>query len=559
MSVIWTIVLVLAIAMVLGAILERFKQSAIIGYLLAGALIDPSALGLIAESQQAMLRGIADAGVALLLFTIGLEFNLGRLRKFGWTPWAMGSLQVFGTTALIAAVTLLWLPMPQAVSLGAVVALSSTAVVIRTLSDRAELDAVHGRQALGILLFQDVMVVPLMVLIAAINGDGSIAQVGVLLVKEIGLTVLLLAGFFVLTQYGMPYLVKWGLLSGANREVPVLFAIVSAGGAAFIAEEIGLSAALGAFVAGVMLGESVLATQIRADISGVKTVFVTLFFTSVGLLADPVWIIHNLEWVIPGVLILVSAKFLVVVASALALRLRIRDAVATGLTVSQIGEFSFVLLAAMSPGEELQNLLVAITIGSLFVTPFMIGSAEPAGRLVERLVKRGSTGRLVKHVVSQAASHASDMSHTVVIGFGPAGREVAERVHLAGRPVTVLDLNPQAIREALEQGFHGYVGDVTSAEVLAHAHVENAEAVVITLPDARIVAQVAERIRAMSASPLIIARSRYHRFVGMISMAGAGKVIDEETTVGEKLADEVTRCLQLDEPKPVSESVLIEK
>ncbi len=546
MEAIWATVLLLAVAMVLGAIFERFKQSAILGYLMAGAIVGPHALNILGAHDQQTVEDVSEVGVALLLFTIGLEFSLERLRSFGWTPWLLGSGQVFGTLALVTLCTAGFVDFKLAVSLGAVMALSSTAVTLRTLSDRSELDSIPGRNALGVLLFQDVMVVPLIVFVTAINGDGSAVEVVKYMAKEVVYTILLVAGMFGITHWGMPLLVRLGLLTGANREVPVLFAVVAAGGAAFVAHEIGLSAALGAFVAGVMLGESVLATQIRADVGGIKTVFVTLFFSSVGMLADPNWILHNLLPVAGTLVAVVLGKTLVVFVVALILKMRPRHALASGLMVAQIGEFSFVVLAAMKPDPELNNLIIAATIGSLLVTPFLIAGATPLGRMIERGLAVSNLRRGASQTITAVVAPVEATRGVVVIGYGPAGRLVAARLKGTGRPVTVLDLNARAIAEAAEEGFIAQVGDVTQRDVLEHAGVAQALAVVVTVPDHRVAGETVRQVRNIVPNATCIVRSRYQRFVPELTATGAAVVIDEEQAVGSWLAAEIIQRLPSD-------------
>lgn len=558
------VVILLAAAMFLGAMFERLRQSAIVGYLLAGTLLGPNAFDLVVHDEG--VAAIAELGVALLLFSIGLEFSWGRLRSLGRPALLGGVMQlVFTLIVGTGAALLLGEGAAAAVAVGAVVALSSTAVVLRTLADRAELDAVHGRAALGILLVQDIAVVPLVLLIETLGGQGSAGEVAWRVMTEVAMGAAMVGVFVLLARYGLPRVVAHPSIS-KNRELPILFAIVAAAGSAWSAYAIGLSPALGAFVAGVILAGSPLATQVRADVGPLKTVFVTLFFSAIGMLADVEWLVTG--WHLPlvlGVLLgVVAGKAAVIWGVERLLRMPHRHAVATGLSLAQVGEFSFVL-ATMAAGvgvfsEDTFALLVSVTIGSLFVTPYLIGGALPVGGWVERRLRgknRNGTEPLRRPRSAQGnadeaqeaeeeptnAEHTPLRGHVVIIGFGPAGRAVAEGLARGGTPVMIIDLNPRTVLAARNEGLHALAGDAASAEVIEHAHAPMAKAVVVTVPDHRAAVATIERVRAECPNVPIIARARYHVHAGALRMAGAHVAVDEEDTVGRRLSEEVGRVL----------------
>ena len=552
-------VVLLAAAMLLGAAFERLRQSAIVGYLLAGTLLGPNAFNLI--ENEAGVTAIAELGVALLLFSIGLEFSWTRLRSLGGKALAGGAMQLGFTLILgTAAGLLLGEGVAAAVAVGAVVALSSTAVVLRTLADRAELDAVHGRAALGILLVQDIAVVPLVLLVETLGGEGSPGEVAIRVATEVGMGALLVGVFVLLARYGLPRVIAHPSIS-KNRELPILFAIVVAAGSAYSAWYIGLSPALGAFVAGVILAGSPLATQVRADVGPMKTVFVTLFFSAIGMLADVGWIVMHLPLVLGVLAAVVLGKAAVVWVVGKLLGMTHRHALATGLTLAQVGEFSFVL-ATMAGGlgvvsEWTFDLLVSVTIGSLFVTPYLIQGALPVGGRVERLLTRSRRAagppRRPRSVEGEAEpdeddpstpdAHAPLQGHVVIIGFGPAGRAVAEALGKGGPPVLIIDLNPRTVLAARSEGLHAFAGDAATAEVIEHAHAPAAKAVVVTVPDHRAAAATIEGIRALCPNVPIIARARYHIHADTLRIAGAHVAVDEEDTVGRKLSEEVGRVV----------------
>lgn len=547
-SYVFDVLVLLGGAMLLGALAERLRQSAIVGYLLAGTLLGP-VLGVV-QNREAMLT-IAELGVALLLFSIGLEFSWGRLRSLGFKALLAGVLQITVTLSLGAGVAMaLGQPLSAAVAIGAMVALSSTAVVLRTLVDRGEIDSIHGRGALGVLLVQDVAVVPLVLLVQTLGtGTGGVGDVAVGLGKEVVLAAGLIAAFVVLAKYVLPRVMRHPSIS-KNRELPILFAIVTAIGSSWAAYAVGLSPALGAFVAGVILGGSPLATSIRADVGPLKTLFVTLFFSAIGMLADLEWIAGHIVLGATVLAAVIVGNALIVTALLKALRYTTRHAVATGLALANIGEFSFVLatiaLSARAFDQDVFALMVSATIGSLFLTPYLINYAVPIGAWTERKVRRRRAASAPAGGVGDADEADHKLTgHVVVIGFGPAGRVVAER--LARRddapPVMVVDLNPRSVLEARSEGLHALVGDAGSAEIIEEAHVPQARAVVVTLPDHRAAITTIERVRAFCPRVPIVARARYHIYVDALYAAGAQAVVDEESSVGAKLSSAVDEVL----------------
>lgn len=548
-DVFWTVLIdilfLLLSATLLGAIFERFKQSAMLGYLLAGTLLGPNAFQFVSEDSPVKI--IAELGVTLLLFTIGLEFSFERLRKFGKTPWIIGGLQLGGTIGLGGGIAMLaGFSFDASIALGAILALSSTAIVLRVLYDRGEVDASHGRQALGILLFQDIALAPLVLLIAALVGAGSMMGVVTKLGVEVVYAGLLTLAFFLFSRFVLPRIVASGTMI-RNRELPILFAIVSAIGAAVIAYQLHLSPALGAFLAGMMLGDSPVATQIRADIGALRTLFVTLFFSAIGMLADPAWIADNFIKVGLVVILVIGIKSFIVAGAATLLKLRPRHAIAAGFSVAQIGEFSFVLagIAYVSGrennlfAESTFDLIVAVTIMTLFVTPFLV----PFGTWLGKLVEERFFPYKAEDFNQDPDEDTGDEKRVFVIGFGPAGQAVAAGLQKANWPVTVLDLNPAARELAMSRGFEAHIGDVLSSEVLEHAGLHKAVAVVITLPYYRTVAECVRMVKSIHPECLLLARSRYHRYAPIIEAAGAHVVVDEEDTVGIELSHRLCKSL----------------
>ena len=542
------VIVLLAVAMILGSVAERLKQSAIVGFMGAGLLLGPNVLELIDKAQ---ITAIADIGVTLLMFTIGLEFSWSRLKRLGVTALLTGVLQIVATMGLTVAVTgLFGLSVKAGLALGAVFALSSTGVVMPALARRAEVDSVHGRFALGILLVQDIAVIPLVLLVAALGGEGTAAQVLGQTAAQFGVV----AGFVVFciafSKYLVPLVVRFNAPTG-NREVSVLFAIVVSLGAAWGAQQFGLSPALGAFIAAIFLGESVIAPRLRGDVGPLRTVFVTLFFSSIGMLADPEWMFYNAGPLAVAVGLLVVLKPSVIWIVGRAFGLAHRHAVAAGVCMGQVGVFSFVLASSAAEkgviSDNMFSLVVSVTLVTLFGTPYLVAAGAPTGRWVEHGLRR--LGLVKTGLKPDAALNRELTSHIVVVGFGPAGRAVANRMYQSGSTVVVIDLNPISIRAARDAGMRAWVGDASSAEMLRQVSIDTAEALVVTLPDHRLTMAVIVEARAMSPDLQIVARARYHRYVELLSATGADLVIDEEATVGDKLSQTLRLKVRTDSEK----------
>lgn len=535
------LIVLLSVAMVLGVIAERLKQSAVVGYMLAGVIVANTA-GLI--NQPDKVNTLSQLGVTLLMFTIGLEFNWSRLKRLGLSALVSGTLQIGITMAVAFGLASMFsFSWRAGIALGAAISLSSTAVVLPVLQRRAEADSVHGRFALGVLLVQDVAVVPLVLIVGALatpEGEDAAGLVDIAIgtAKGFGVVGGFVLLFFVFSKYLLPHLVRVAAPT-RNREVFTLFAFLMAMGSAWLANYLGLSPALGAFLAAIFLGESVIATQLRGDVGALKTVFVTLFFSAIGMYIDPRELLTTWWQVLVLTALIVVLKPLVVAGVALMMKLTVRSAVAAGCSMAQVGLFSFVLAQTAKDGgiitEADFKLLVSATVATLFLTPYTVAMGRPLGEKADRFLRQRG---LVKSRIGQdQAAGAMAGGHLVVVGYGPAGRAVVDAARDRGQPIIVLDLNPTSVIEARKLGIEAYVGDSTQPAILHLARLKSASALVITLPDHRLTTAVIVEAKSIVADLRIIVRARYHRYFGLLEGAGATTVIDEETQVGRRMAD----------------------
>lgn len=539
----WTslldILITLAGAMLLGGICARLRQSPLLGYLLAGTLLGPNALDLL--PSHTAVSSIAELGVALLMFTIGLEFSWRRLRAIGAIALGGGTVQMLLTGTLAAFVaSLAGLNTGASVAVGITIAFSSTAAVVRLLAARAELDAVYGRNAVGILLLQDIAVVPLLLVISLMSGGGSAGQIGWTMMRAIGLGTVLFGALHLVLNHVVPPLLR-GRTAASNRDLPILLAIVTALGSAWASHALGFSPVLGAFVSGMLLAESPFATQIRADIVPLQTLFVTLFFSSIGMLIDPAWAVGNWLLLSTVVIAVLAGKTAVTTGATALFRSPLAQSVATGLVLAQVGEFSLVVAVVAKAGQLLSehvfNLVVAALTVTLFITPYLVAIAPRVATLVGRVSTH--TGDSLQRMAGEYPTPGIS-GHLVIVGFGPAGQRVAES--LMGNPslpILVVDLYPSNAEHAEAYGLETYIGDATREEILERAHVRTAAAVAITVPDPNHARHIVQLVRSLSPDVVVVVRSRYHIHRWQLDVVGAHAVVDEETEVGIRIAAEL--------------------
>jgi CPA2 family monovalent cation:H+ antiporter-2 len=549
------VVLLLLAAAVLGVLARRLGQPPLLGALVAGLVLGPDALGVV--DRGPLLDILGELGVALLLFTIGLELTWTELRHVGKRAIRWGALQIAVTIAAAALYALAeaenW---RTALVVGAMVALSSTACVLGVLRDRAEDDASWARSAMAILVFQDLALVPLVVLVAALGGAKTPGSVALALAWSAVAAALLVGGLMLLSRRVLPRLM--GAVSATGtRDLPILVAVATCLGASWAAHEMGVSPAMGAFVAGVLLSNSPFATRVRSDVSALRALFVTTFFASIGMLASPAWIVQHPLRVAFAVILILVGKALIVALIGAWLRHRIRHAVATALCLAQVGEFAFVLASvARSEGlldPDLSQLLLTASVVSLLVTPWLVSIAPRVGRVVEQAVldwrARIGLGE-PPDAMATLVRPPRLRGHVIVVGLGPAGRGACLDLIGHGVRVLALDISVRGVREAEREGIPARVGDGAQEEVLAQADVEGCRAVIVAIPELRVAIDVIEAVRAKAGHVPVIARARHHVHALHLLAAGAAHAVDEEWEMGGKLGVAARAALSEAETSP---------
>jgi CPA2 family monovalent cation:H+ antiporter-2 len=512
-------VVVLAASIAVLLVCTRFRIPSVVGFLLTGVLIGPSTLALVRRSEQVEL--FAEIGVVFLLFSIGLEFSLERLRQIRRFFFAGGTLQTFLTTAGVALLAFLAAqPLPRAVFLGFLAALSSTAIVLQLYADRRELDAPQGKIAIGVLLFQDFLIVPMVVLTPVLAGVVAASPAAV--AGRFALSLLAIALVFGVARYLMPRLL-FLMVRTRVREVLVLGALLVCLGMAWLTESFQFSLALGAFIAGIIISESEYSHQVVAEVTPFREVFNSLFFISIGMLLDARFALANAPAVVGLAAAILVVKSLAAGAAVALLGFPRRIVVITGLSLAQVGEFSFVLLRV----GQVHNLVdpgffqtfIAASILTMLATPGLVSLAPRLGALSSR---RGApAGEVVP-------ASGGPRNHVVVVGLGTNGRNLSRVLRSAGIPYVSVELNPEVVRQARDQGEPVLYGDATRREILESAGIAAAGVAVFAISDLEAVRLAIRYSRELHPGLHIIVRTRLVRDVDDLLRRGADEVVAEE-------------------------------
>ncbi len=558
--------LVLAAA-VIGYITARLKIVPIVGFLLAGVVIGPFALGVLGANDA--VDAAADIGIILLLFTIGLQFSLGRLARV-WV-WIVvgGGLQVLLTSAAGVGLTgLAGGGIRDGVFTGFLLALSSTAIVLTILGARGEQSTSRGRLALALLIAQDLAVVA-MVLVVPLLGEGpgtmgspeEQTQAGATaLLTAVGTAALVVLVVIVVARRVMP-LVLDRVARLCSPPVFLLSIVAICFGTAYLTSLAGVSVSLGAFLAGLVVSESRSSTQALAEILPLQIIFSAVFFVSVGMMLDLGFVVENLPLVLGASVVVLLVKTALTTVAAIVVRVPWRTALATGLLLAQVGEFSFILLnvgtgAGLSPlglGDDGTQVVVAATVLLMVFSPLLAG----AGAWVERW--RGGTPPEVAEAAERgiAQDEAPMTEHVVIIGMGPAALDIAATLRARDVAVLVTTLNPDSAAAAEARGHTVLRGDSVKEQVLREAGVPAARGVVIAEDDAETGAQLVSAVRAVTRAPIFI-RPLGDTDVAELAEAGADHVVDRDTASARALTRSVLENLDLPLSDVLASSTLVD-
>ncbi|MFE8070530.1 cation:proton antiporter [Marinobacteraceae bacterium S3BR75-40.1] len=510
----------LAAAVVISALFRRLNIPSTLAYLCVGMLVRPG-------EDLENIQFIGEFGIVFLLFTLGLEFSLPKLLALRQTVFVVGGLQVLISGALVfGAVILLGATPEEATVIAGALALSSTAVVSRELTGRQELHQPHGQIAIGILLFQDLAAVLLLILVPALAGSGDtpfVAALGMTVLKGVALFLLLLG----LGKWVLPRLFD-EVAKAHSEELFVLTVLMTSLLAAALTHFLGLSMALGAFIAGMMLSETHYRHQIEADIRPFRDLLMGLFFVSVGMMLDFTSLVHDWYWVIATALLLMVGKAAVIIMLVQQRGVDRETAVRSGLYLAQGGEFGFALFAlAAQKGllpAEWSAILVGSIVLSIAVTPWMINSLTP--RIMRRL-EADRDGRLASQLPHADGKLHGGGGHVVVCGFGRVGQTVARFLRKENIPYVAVDVDPMRVQEASAAGEPVYYGDATKPEILEALGTDKARLLVICHADGDRAIRLIEEVRRENAHLPILVRTRDDSRLVDLQKKGATEVIPE--------------------------------
>jgi monovalent cation:H+ antiporter-2, CPA2 family len=519
------LLIVLTVTISIVFLFQKLRVPAIVGFLLVGVIIGPGGLGLIKNVDQ--VETLADIGVVLLLFTIGIEFSLESFvamqRRIIWA----GFLQVFATISLVLVIALsLGASTGVGVFYGFLVTMSSTAIVLRIFNDRGETNSIQGRLASGMLLFQDLCIVPMMLMVPflAQSGEGSLLGVAWAIVKSL----LALALIVWAARKLLPRLLHQVALA-RNREIFILFVVLVCLGTAWLSYVAGLSLALGALIAGLVISESELSHQVVADVLPLRDCFSGIFFISIGMLLNPEML--RQDWFTPllefGVM--VSIKALVILVIFWRLYRSIRLGIILGLSLAQIGEFSFILAKAgighnlLSTVEE--QTFLAASILSMIATPFLIQSSHG---IADRLTGQMNREDERRPAAERATETGGIEGHVIIVGYGLNGHNLARVLRESGIPYQVLELDPELVRAGKAAGEPINFGDGTRTDILEQVGISRARVLVIAISDPTATARIVSQARRLRSDLSIIVRTRYVAEIERLYRLGANQVIPEE-------------------------------
>ena len=520
MSALFLVLLLLGASVLAVVVFRRFNLPPVLGYLFVGSVIGPHALNLMSDVHRA--ESLAEFGVVFLMFSIGLEFSLPKLFAMKRIVFGLGLLQVAITMALVAGLVMLFgVSWQLGIALGGVFAMSSTAVITKLLAERMQLDSAHGREIMGVLLFQDLAVVPLLVIIPSLTQPPEKLAVllGIALLKAIGVLALILV-------FGQRLMRKWFhfVARAKSSEVFILNVLLITLSLATITELAGLSLALGAFVAGMLISETEYKLQVEEDIKPFRDVLMGLFFVTIGVKLD-MHILLGLWWqVLLALLGLLVIKALIVGLLSWRLGASPGNAIRSALWLCAGGEFGFVLLGEIVRlPRDIQQIALTVLVLSMLIAPFIVQYSE---RIVVRFVASEWMMRAMQLTQIAAQSMGSE-KHAILCGFGRNGQYLARFLAQEDINYVALDLDPDRVREAAAGGENVVYGDARRKEALMAAGLMRASVVIVTISDTALAERVLHHVQELRHDLPVVVRTFDERDMERLTRAGAAEVVPE--------------------------------
>lgn len=526
------IVLIFGISLIVGLLFNPLRIPPLVGFILTGVIVGPSVLGIVQSVEE--VNVLAEIGIILLLFTIGLEFSFKHLWQMRNLLAVSGSIQVSLTFLLsFFLATLAGMPFAEAVLLGFLFSLSSTAVVLRILHQRGEIATPHGSIILGTLIYQDIIAIPMIMAIPFLASISSPAAVQAFSMESLyaifAIDVLIVVILVAAAKWGIPWFL-YQIARTRNRELFLLFIVVMCFGVAWLVSIAGVSLALGALLAGLLISRSEYSHQAIGSIVPFRDIFTSFFFVSVGMLLDVGFLLEHLGLVLLLIVGVIVGKGLIAAVVPIVLGYPIRTITLVGLALAQVGEFSFILSRSgldygiLAP--DIYQLFLVTALITMALTPFVIGGGP---LLSDRLCRIGFIHRLLDARCPVEQSPRQYLTaHLVIIGYGVTGRNLARAARAGGIPYVIIEMNPETVRREQAAGEPIHYGDATTEAVLTHADIESARIAVIAINDPVSTRQIVELCRRLNPYLYIIVRTRYLTEVAPLQDLGANEVIPEE-------------------------------
>jgi CPA2 family monovalent cation:H+ antiporter-2 len=520
------ILVIFGLAIVVLLIFHRLRLPAVVGFLITGALAGPHGFQLVSGVHEVEI--MAEIGVILLLFAIGIEFSLSNLLRISKTVFAGGGIYVGLAILFISLIAFARSPhYSESVFIGFLIALSSTAIVLKIMQEQNLMESPHGQNSLAILIFQDLIIVPMILVTPILAGQAE--NVGYELLITLGKATALVVVLILAARFLMPAFI-YRVARTQSRELFLLTIIMVALSVAWLTYSIGLSLALGAFLAGLIISESDYSEHALGNIMPFLDIFTSFFFVSIGMLLDFRVIIEQPEVILFFAIIVLILKTLIGTFAIYILGYPLRTALMAGLALSQVGEFSFILsksgIEAGILSAENYQLFIAVSVLTMAATPFIIKYSPGISNAIMRLPLPEKMKNGLKPVPDEDKHDRKD--HTVIIGFGINGKNVASAVSNMGIPFEVIEMNPKTVRQGQKNGIPIFYGDAAQKPVLEHANLKEALVLVITIPDSIAVRKILRMAQEINPHLHTIVRARFIRDVATFIELGADEVIPEE-------------------------------
>jgi CPA2 family monovalent cation:H+ antiporter-2 len=521
---------IFALSVLVLLIFGKLRIPAIVGFLVTGILAGPHGFGLIRAIHEVEI--LAEIGIVFLLFTIGIHFSMRELLTVKKSVLMGGTLQVLLTTLIAFAIMqMLGWGLASSIFSGWLLALSSTAIVLKLLEERAETDTPHGRNALAILIFQDIIIFPMILFTPVLAGvDGNVGETSLLLIaKIIGMVVLVILS----ARYIVPKILQ-EIVKTRSSELFLLTVVVICFAVAWLTFYSGLSLSLGAFLAGLIISESEYSHQALGNVLPFRDLFLSLFFVSVGMLLDIAVLFEQPLLILAATIGVLLLKTILAGFSTFILGFPLRTCVITGVTLSQVGEFSFILSKTglkfgLIPDDSYQ-LFLSVSLLTMAATPFIIAAAPRLGDWIAHIplptrIREGLYPVEMDRVRDQK-HHLKD--HLIIIGYGLNGQNVAKAATMAGVPYVIIEMNPETVRAEREKSEPIFYGDASQRITLEHVNIESCRDIVIAISDAAATRKITDLCRRVYPHVYIIARTRFLKGLQPLHELGAHEVIPEE-------------------------------